>query len=207
MNTIEKIRDEIQQYFDPDKIIVGHDYTSVSPNKKYRLESTEYRQTKPDLNWTVAKIKVFDNINDAELRTFYVNDGRFFYTWIEKDKTDYLICPEDLYGGQTVLDLSNNKLSSYSPETDGFIWTKYCLSPDKKTIGIIGCKWAWPYELRLYEFEKPLELPLIKIKTVIMKEYLLDFFEWKNNSTISIKNFNNELIDIDISTAHNSKHR
>ena len=87
----------------------------------------------------ITNVKIFDNQSNVKLSDFYSNDGRFFYSWLNIDNIDFLICAEDLFGGQTVIDLTNKQMSSFSPDEDGFIWTEFYLSPNGKILATIGC--------------------------------------------------------------------
>lgn len=57
-------------------------------------------------------------------------------------------------------------MSSFSENEDGFIWTEFHLSPDGKTLAVIGCFWACPFVIKIYDFKNPLELPLKELKEV-----------------------------------------
>lgn len=97
-NYINKIRTEIQKYFNSDLIIQDSHKKFISPNNNYRLETVEYKQDKKDVNWIVTKIDVFDNNSNKNLFSFYSSD-RFFHSWQIKDNVEYIICAEDLFGG------------------------------------------------------------------------------------------------------------
>lgn len=166
MNEIERVRDEIKKYFDANQFIENSQKIFVSRNEKFRLETSNYHQAKNDVNWDVTKVEIFDNQSNETLFEFFSSDGGFFHSWLETKDVEYLICAEDLFGGQTIIDLTNKKMSSFSENQDGFIWTEFHLSPDGKTLAIIGCFWACPFVIKLYDFRNPLELPLREIKEV-----------------------------------------
>lgn len=168
MNHIEKMRAEIRQYFDPHNFVANSLETAYSPDKEFRLLTSRYRQTKPDLNWHAIKVEIFENATDQKLFDFLAHDS-FFSAWLEVDGVIYLVCSEDMYGGQTVIDLTNRQMASYSPGEDGFIWTEFFLSPDGKSLATIGCIWASPYEIRVYDFTDPMTLPLPELKAVVLK--------------------------------------
>jgi hypothetical protein len=165
MNNIEKERAEIRRYFDPQNFIEGSLETSYSPNNRYRLLSSSYRQTKPDLNWIATKVEIYDNSTDEKLFDFISND-RFFHAWLTANDIEYLVCAEDMFGGQTVIDLTNKQMASYSPGEDGFIWTEFFLSPDGRTLATIGCIWACPFQIKVYDFSDPMNLPLPGVKEI-----------------------------------------
>lgn len=167
MNRIEKVRAEIREYFDPKNLIEDSSQTTFSPSKTFRLHTSAYRQSKPEVNWLVSKVEIFENGTDEKIFDLLAND-RFFHAWFQVGDSEFLVCAEDMYGGQTVIDLTNRTMSSYSPDTDGFIWTEFFLSPDANTLAVIGCVWACPYEIRLYDFSDPMNLPLDEIKSVLL---------------------------------------
>lgn len=111
-------------------------------------------------------MEIYDQKLNKKIFDFFINDSRFFYVWVTANKVDYLICAEDIFGGQTVVDLTNRKMTGYSPNEDGFIWTDFHLSPDGKTLGTIGCYRACPYEIKLFDFSEPFNLPLKEIKEI-----------------------------------------
>ena len=159
MNKIEIVRNEIKEFFNPSSEIIETEFI-FSPNGKYRVETNSYKQNKPDHNWEVTKIEVFYNIEQKNIFSFFVNDGMFYHSWVTKGEIEYLLCAEDLCGGQTVIDLTNRKMSSYSLNNDGLIWTKHLLSPNQKLLAVFGCGWGSEFFLTIYHFDNPMVLPL-----------------------------------------------
>jgi len=94
-----------------------------------------------------------------------------------------------MFGGQTVIDLTNRQMASYSPDEDGYIWTEHHLSPDKNILAVIGCFWACPYTLRLYKFDSPLDLPLDEIQEIDLINGYTQFVDWIDIQTIKLKNY------------------
>lgn len=189
MNNISKVRDEIQKYFDPKQIIDGSQTSSISPSGNYNLETAVYQQTKPDHNWTVTKVRVSDKQSHELMFEFFTDYHSFFHKWLITDKTEYLVGGEILCGGQTVIDLNAKKMKSYSPPEDGFIWSDFYFSPSCTRLAVIGCHWACPYEVRVFDFSKPMELPLSEIKIVSLDDSELDFVEWIDNRSFKTKNY------------------
>lgn len=185
MNNIEIIRKEVVEHFNKENLIPGTEEIFVSPDGKYRAETRMFRQTKPGCNWEVTEVEIFETQNSTRLFTFFVNYGTFFHSWVKKDDIDYLICAEDLYGGQTIIDLSNKKMSSYSPKTDGYIWTTHILSPDKTLLAVFGCIWGSPYFTIIYHFEDPMLLPL---KIAYEPDWTgYGVIEWLDNKSLLVK--------------------
>jgi len=192
MNHINKIRAEIKDFFDPKRLAKDSEESFESPNGKYRLETCNYWQDKKDVNWDVTKVEIYDNKSQEKVFDFFGNDGRFFHQWLIKDDTEYLICAEDLFGGQTILDLTNRKMESFSPDEDGFIWTDFHLSPDGKTLATIGCYWACPYVIKIYDFQNPLILPLAELNEIELLDADEIITGWLDNETLKMKGIKRE---------------
>lgn len=188
VNQIDKIRTEIESYFDPTRLAKDSEESFISPNGFYRLETSNYWQDKEDVNWDVTKVQIFDNQTNEKIFDFFGNDGRFFYEWLVKDEIEYLICAEDLFGGQTIVDLTNRKMEGYSPGEDGFIWTDYHLSPDGYKIAIIGCYWACPYVIKIYDFKTPLTLPLKELSEIELIDNSEEIEGWLDNENLITNN-------------------
>jgi len=192
MNRISEIRSGIITYFDASKLIDGSAGTSVSPNGNYRLDTSTYNQTKPNCNWTVTKIEIFDNKSNEIAFSFFCNDDQFFYSWLNQGDTEYFICAEDIFGGQTIIDLTRKRMESYSPNENGFIWTDFHLSPDGKHLSTIGCHWACPFVIKLFDFTNPLSLPLTEIKEIELLDNDEIILGWTDNETIKTKGVKKE---------------
>ena len=193
MNKINEIRKEITLYFDADGLVADSQKTIHSPNNKFRLETSSYHQNKPDVNWNVSRVEVFDNFSNEVLFDFFAIDDADFHSWLCVDGKEYLLFPEDMFGGQTVFDLANRQMASYSENVDGFIATSFHLSPDGKLLATIGCVWAWPYEVRVYDFSEPMKLPLMEI----MSLELLggeNTLTWLDNSSFKTEDFSAETL-------------
>lgn len=192
MNQIDKIRREISSYFNPDFIIQNSGQKIISTSRNYRVETMEYRQDKVESNWNVIKIDIYDEKTNEKIFDFFVNHDLFCHEWIEINNIEYLICSEDIYGGQTVIDLTNRKMSSYSPGNDGFIWTNFFLSPDKNIIAIIGCFWACPSIIKIYDFRQPMGLPLHEIQEIEMLDNDEIILCWLDNESFKTKRIKRE---------------
>jgi hypothetical protein len=183
MNQIEKERAEIRKYFNENNLIENSLETFISNTGNFQLNTCCYRQTKPDVNWSVTKVEVVEIKMNEKIFEFYVNDSHFFHGWAQKDKTEFLICAEDLFGGQSVVDLTNRKMASFSTDEDGFIWTEFHLSPNGTYLATIGCVWACPYTIKVFDFQNPLNLPLKEIEEIILLDDEQTMI-WLDNETI-----------------------
>ena len=184
MNYIEKIRAEIKKDFDEQTFQKGDFETFISPSNKFRLDTTNFWLKEP--NWDLTKVEVYEQVSNEKVLDFFVNENRFFHGWVTKNNIDYLICEEDIFGGQTVVDLTNRKIVGYSPNEDGFIWTDFHLSPDGKTLATIGCYWACPYVIKLFDFADPMTLPLTEIKEIQLLQNNEIITSWLDNDTIQL---------------------
>lgn len=190
MNYIETIRDEIKQYFNPNNAM-GNSNETFSPNNKYRVETISFRQEKPGCNWESTKVEIYQNDNSALLFSFFVNEGTFYHSWVTKNEVEYLLCAEDLCGGQTVIDLTNKVFSSYTTNDDGFIWIKHLLSPNKDLLAVFGCFWGSAFFVIVYHFDKPMDLPLKIAYEPSWNGY--DIIEWIDNKTLRVEKSKDEI--------------
>lgn len=117
-------------------------------------------------NWELVQMEIYKQESNKKTIDFLINDSQFFYAWLVKDQTEYLITAEDIYGGQTVVDLNNNHVAGYSPNEDGYIWTDFHLSPDGKILVTIGCVWACPFTIKVFDFSDPMKLPLPELNEI-----------------------------------------
>ena len=91
--------------------------------------------------------------------TIRCNDAYVFHGWVTREGRDYLLCPED-FQGQSVVDLADGRVEGFSTGEDDFIWTEFHPSRDASLLAILGCYWACPYEVVVYDFRTPMILPL-----------------------------------------------
>lgn len=187
MNNIENSRLEIKKYFNANNLINGSKSNSLSLSEKYKLETEEYQQTKPEANWIVTLAKVFDRNHEKPLFEFFADNDHFFYEWLIKDGTEYLVCAETLCGGQTIIDVHRGMMESFCPREDGFIWTDFYISPNGGKLAIIGCFWACPYEIKIYDFESPLALPLPEIETIPISSKDEDSIKWIDDMSFTVQ--------------------
>jgi hypothetical protein len=99
------------------------------------------------------------------------NYGAFPCAWIEDhaDGHDYLVCGED-YQAVTIVQLdtgiAKTDVDSLSVKGWGWCHTNFYPSPNKHLLAAAGCVWAGPYDIRFYDFRKPMELPWPIIETI-----------------------------------------
>ncbi|MGB4811819.1 MAG: hypothetical protein WBP13_04980 [Methylophilaceae bacterium] len=189
MNYIDQLRADLKKDFEENTFQKNDVETFLSPSKQFRLDVTNFESKEPNLGLT--KVEIFDQNLNEKLFDFFINESPFFYGWVTSNKMDYLICAENIFGGQTVIDLTHRKMAGYSPNEDGFIWTEFHLSPDGKTLATIGCYWACPYVIKLFDFSNPLNLPLTEIKEIRLMDEEITLV-WLDNDTLQLKGVKRE---------------
>jgi hypothetical protein len=190
MNSIEIVRQESSRFFSLGTRISDREIF-LSPTGQFRAEATGYSYSGSEGNIEILKIEVFDNKKEILQFSFLVNEGTFFHSWITKNQQQYLICAEDLCGGQTIIDLTNTKMSSYTTSDDGFIWTKHLLSPNNELLAVFGCSWGSSFFLTVYRFDNPMDLPLKVVYNPSWTGY--DVIEWIDNKKLRVKKSENEV--------------
>lgn len=187
-NLIQDIRAEIVKHFDNTALLPDTEENYSSPDNKYFFKSNYYRQTDDKRNWTVSKIEVFQTDTGEKIFEFLRNDDSLFHGWLTVDNSHYLLLSEDLEG-KSILDISNRKFYSYSFEDDKFIWCEYYPSPDSKKLAIIGCYWACPYEIVVFDTSKPTNFPY---KELYRQDTFQEKVEWLDNTTLKITSNEND---------------
>jgi hypothetical protein len=99
-----------------------------------------------------------------------------------------LLCGED-YQGYSIVNLTAGTCKPFFPEEGykgcGFCWTAAYPSPDTLVLAVDGCYWACPYDVVLYDFRNPEDLPLRELSRV---SSVVDRCEgWTDNETFVLK--------------------
>lgn len=103
MNYIEEIRVGLKEIFDQ-RITEVEGETFIPPSGNFRLDANMLY----DQKYVVTRAQIYQQSNNEKIFDFLVNEDRTLYSWIEKNNIEYMVCSEDLFGGQTVIDLSFN---------------------------------------------------------------------------------------------------
>lgn len=128
-----------------------------SPSGKYVLKIAGL--SVPGGGWSYSRGEVFEG--DRLIARVDRNYGAFPHLFIEghKDGHDYLVCGHD-YQGQTVIQLDTgarrDALSEGAEKGWGFCWAGYTYEPERQILVVDGCHWACPYEVRFYDFSRPM---------------------------------------------------
>lgn len=189
MNYIEKFRVDQKEYLDKNIFNEGDYQTHESPSKQFNLEITNLCPTQA--SYEITKVEIYSQATE-KLFEFLVNESQFFFGWATVGNVEYLICAEDIFGGQTVVDLTNRRMAGYSPKEDGFIWTDFYVSPNGKILATTGCYWACSTVIKLFDFSEPLNLPLPEIKEIELLDNDEVIVGWLDNETLKAKGIKRE---------------
>ncbi|UPK67327.1 hypothetical protein [Chitinophaga filiformis] len=187
MNYIEEIRAGLKEIFNQ-RITEIESEIFISPSENFRLEATMLY----DQKYVITRAQIYQQSTNEKIFDFLINEDRILYSWVEKKNIEYMICAEDLFGGQTIIDLTNRKMVSYSPKTDGYIWTNFHLSPNGNLLATIGCIWGGPYYMKIFDFTNPMVLPLPEIKEIDLLDNDEEIIKWIDNETLQMKGFQRE---------------
>lgn len=197
-NKIIEARKDLDLYFDPSAAIPGSMQEFLSPSENYLAKAVKFTQTDPNRNWKITIYEIFETKTLECLFVIKVNYDVVFHNWFQVNGNEYFVCAEDIYGGQTIVDLSNRKMQSYSPGFDGFISTEYQLSPANDILATFGCFWAWPYRIKLFDFRTPMTLPWREIPSDAIFEDEEEFVCWEGRYAIRVKTSDGERV-VDLS--------
>jgi len=196
MNEIDKIRKDILEYYDPDSYISGSDDYSLSVNGIYYYETEKYKQTDSRRNWIITKVKIGCLEEQTFFFEYFSHSDDVCSVWLYRQNKDYLLYPE-AQGGQSIFDVENKRLYSFYSKEDAFIWTDILASPDNNKLAVIGCYWACPYELVIYDCSDLFVLPY----PYIYREHVESGFslkEWCNNQSLTLINSKGDIHTIRI---------
>lgn len=212
-NTIEETREWVRQHFILDLSFMVEKNVHILAGAKYYVFATEYHRGLPSqVNILLGdevrpvqsvvfftKIEVYKNdtdknATDEKICEYVRNEDRPLIEWIEKDRIDYLICPEDFLG-QSILDLTNRKLYSFSFEEGAkaeypaaeFIWWTVFPSPDKSKLAVYGCYWGSPWYTFVFDFSNPTSLPYPILFKEVDKSPGGNLRGWKDDTTLIIE--------------------
>jgi hypothetical protein len=182
-NEIQKVREEIRQQLLSARICPEERTVELSPCGRYQLEVGVYAEVSRPEDASLALAVVRSVATGEVVATVGRNDDRLFYAWVSRDGQDYLLFPEDLLG-QTVINLTTRQVAGYSTPDGDFIWTEFYPSPDRNCLAVVGCYWACPFVVIVYDFRDPMNLPL-----PILAEFEFpngeEFGEWTSMNSFS----------------------
>jgi hypothetical protein len=186
INRIEEVRKQIEQDLSRDSARSDDTSILLSPCGYYQLEIAEYIIT-ANIDASVAVI-TRTSINKV-IATISRNDSRFPHAWISHQERDYLLCSED-FEGQSIVDLNSGKTAGFSSPDDRFIWLDFHPSPDFTKLAVGGCYWACPHMVVVYDFRRPMCLPLPRLGEFFEpgKEFkACSFGKWISESSFTVR--------------------
>ena len=145
----------------------------LSPDGRYKLVLKTI--VTGENTWSHLEVEVRRTSDDALIGVTTRNYGNpSVYHFIRQDEVDYLVLSENYHGGYGVMNLATGEKAVYDPETEDheegtqfWCWAAGAShDPVKKELVIDGCYWAWPYELRTFDFSSPMSppYPLLKVE-------------------------------------------
>jgi len=141
---------------------------SMSPSNKYKL-IIEYYEYKEEFRRYSYSKGIITDLNKQTVAVINRNYSHFPFLWIEKENKEYLLCGID-YQGYTIVDLQSGQTESYVPEEAyqglGFCWAAMYHRKNNNKIAVEGCIWAHEYEIVIYDFENPMQLPYKEITRI-----------------------------------------
>lgn len=181
-------RPKIEKIFNESTPLHDKKKEYISPSSKYRLIVTPFKTGERSWEFTLGVVEKYDPrlVEAREVTRVLRNYSSFWFAWVEGHPNghDYLLCGED-YQGQTVIELDTGERRDYLPaqaqQGFGFCWAKVTPSPNKQVLAVDGCYWACPYEVVLFDFRDPLNVPwpeLGRWEDVEEMDY------WKDDNTI-----------------------
>lgn len=159
INEIWRLRERIAGCFDPERRIAESHIVEMSPDGRYQMVVDEYRDPTHESE-RIVEVVVQEAATGEQVARFLCDDDRLYHAWVRSQGRDYLVCPETLEGAQTVVDIEGRRIAGFWSEEDAFIWATFHPSPDGTRLAVVGCYWACPYEVVVYDFRRPLDLPL-----------------------------------------------
>ena len=134
--------------------------TFLSPSGGFTLTTELFC---PPGGWGYSRGIITRSADGERIAEVKRNYGSFWHCYVEHPNgNEYLLCGED-YQGYTTVNLTEGRTHIYFPDEGydgrGFCWAKIYPSPDGKTLAVDGCYWACPYEIVLFDFQTPDELP------------------------------------------------
>ena len=158
-------RAEVEAYFTTKNIRPSPEQIAQSPSGSFELKIYEVVTGAGARGYTLGIVK---NLHTGSvICEIKRNFSRFWYAWVQHQSGyEYLLCGED-YQGYSVLNLNTAAYHVYFPEKGhngvGFCWGDVHPSPDGLVLAVDGCYWGCPYELVIFDFKTPEELPLLEI--------------------------------------------
>jgi hypothetical protein len=155
---------DIESFVVEENKLSNRDEIYYSASRKYYLHTSKYK-TIPHFD-NICRGVVYHDSDKKQNFDVVRNYGVFPFCFIEAHPNghDYLVCGAD-YQGQTVLELDTGKRIDYLPKGAekgvGWCWAHITVSVEKNVLGVEGCYWACPNDVRFIDFSEPMNLPFL----------------------------------------------
>lgn len=175
-----KWRAEILSKFESKHRVEADTVFHVSSSGRFSLEVQTYSSGTNSWDYSRGVVRAISGGQTvADVKRNY---GIFWHTWVTLPTGhEYLLCGED-YQGYSVVALDEKRWEVHFPDEaftgGGFCWAAAHPSPDGSLLAVDGCYWACPYELVVFDFSKPMALPLVEVARIA--DYG-DFVAWTSN--------------------------
>jgi hypothetical protein len=161
-------RRAIEAFFVPENVVSDSSKVTASPSGHYELEVVRYT-TKPN-SWDYSRGLVRRLADGKVIADIKRNYSHFWHAWVKHaNGNEYFLCGED-YQGYSVVNLTEETCGIHFPDRGyqgfGFCWAAVYPSPDGLVLAVDGCIWACPYEIVLFDFSDPTQLPLPEIERI-----------------------------------------
>jgi hypothetical protein len=185
-NEIRTVREAIDRGLASARPCPEERFSELSPCGRYRLEVEGYATADLPDHASILVAVVREVASGAVVATVRRNDTRCFHAWVSREGHDYLLLPEDLEG-QTVVDLTTGRVEGFSSPEDAFIWVEFHPSTDASRLAVVGCYWACPYQVTVYDFRDPMSLPLPKLGEFVLPGSDARFGEWTGAAAFTLR--------------------
>jgi len=184
-NRYQEKRDAIERRFQKMKPIETSRRFLRSPSGLYELEVCQY--TEGPSTWDYSRGIVRAANGGDLIADIKRNIAGFWHAWApHANGNEYLLCGED-YQGYQVVNLTARAVRTYFPESGhegcGFCWAGAYPSPDMRLLAVEGCVYGWPYDLVIFDFRQPDELPYAELARI---HDLSDTEGWTNDDTFAL---------------------
>jgi hypothetical protein len=174
-----------------DRIAAGHPlpgeaFVAPSPCGRYELRVEAYGGVPDRPGVQFDLVRVWDQATGRPLAILHRGNETVWFAWVMRPEGLYLVCPEVLEGGQTVVHLTTGAVASVIVADDPFIWAEFHPSPEGGRLAVIGCYWACPYEVVVYDFTAPMALPLTILSRHVVPENDWRFGRWLGPSAFTL---------------------
>jgi hypothetical protein len=185
---LESIFSEYELRFD-------HQEITDSPDGLYQIIARFYNFTRRPDNYP-GHVSEYEFIRNSDKETLLKLKSHTWWiqgTWISENADQYFICNLIGFGcTQTSINLSKQMVHHYFLETEGYIWDKFYLSPDKSKVAILCFDVGQTYGIGVFLLK---DLDVLPLKELYSDMYELNWMpeppQWHDEDSFSwIDGFN-----------------